>query len=97
MIIRKIVKSKASRVHPSQAATQAYHCSRVGSFHHGIWAVSDVAIAHPPPPAGSLAEPCRQDRVAISKCHAILSQGAPTGPGASGPVGDLKRGASSDR
>src|SRR5262249_53597549 len=35
MISRKIVKSKESRVHPSQSATQASHCSLVGSFHHG--------------------------------------------------------------
>src|SRR5262245_42919080 len=35
MINRKIVKSKASKVQPSQAATQAYHWSLVGSFHHG--------------------------------------------------------------
>jgi hypothetical protein len=36
MISRKIVKSKASKVHPSQAATQASHWSLVGSFHHGM-------------------------------------------------------------
>jgi hypothetical protein len=35
MISRKIVKSNASRVQPSHAATQASHCSFVGSFHHG--------------------------------------------------------------
>src|SRR5712692_542659 len=35
MISRKMVKSKASRVQPSQAATQAFHCSLVGSFHQG--------------------------------------------------------------
>src|SRR5215472_8386544 len=35
MIKRKMVKSKESRVQPSQAATQASHCSLVGSFHHG--------------------------------------------------------------
>ena len=35
MISRKMVKSKASRVQPSQAATQASHWSRVGSFHQG--------------------------------------------------------------
>src|SRR6201993_422963 len=37
MIKRKIVKSKASRVQPNQAATHAFHCSLVGSFHHGTW------------------------------------------------------------
>src|SRR6516164_10086595 len=36
MISRKIVKSNASRVQPSQAATQASHWSLVGSFHHGM-------------------------------------------------------------
>src|SRR5437660_1856172 len=35
MINRKTVKSKASSVHPSQAAHQAYHWSFVGSFHPG--------------------------------------------------------------
>src|SRR5438270_6335985 len=35
MISRKIVKSKASNVQPSQAADHASHCSLVGSFHHG--------------------------------------------------------------
>src|SRR5215469_6359408 len=35
MISRKIVKSKASRVQPSHAATKAYHWSFVGSFHQG--------------------------------------------------------------
>ena len=45
MINRKIVKSKASRVHPSQAATQASHCSLVGSFHHGIGFATSTAIA----------------------------------------------------
>src|ERR1700738_1007205 len=36
MIRRNIVKSNASSVQPSQEATQAYHWSFVGSFHHGI-------------------------------------------------------------
>src|SRR5437764_12506553 len=36
MINRNIVKSNASSVQPSQAATQAYHWSFVGSFHPGI-------------------------------------------------------------
>jgi hypothetical protein len=34
MISKNMVKSKASSVHPSHAATQANHCSLVGSFHH---------------------------------------------------------------
>ena len=41
MINRKIVKSNASSVQPSQAATQASHWSLVGSFHQGtVFAVS---------------------------------------------------------
>src|ERR1700732_2869271 len=36
MIRRNIVKSNASKVQPSQDATQAYHWSFVGSFHQGI-------------------------------------------------------------
>src|SRR5580700_1715917 len=36
MISRNIVKSNASKVQPSHDATQAYHWSFVGSFHHGI-------------------------------------------------------------
>src|SRR5215470_13901692 len=35
MISRKMVKSNASSVQPSHAATHAYHWSFVGSFHHG--------------------------------------------------------------
>src|SRR5690348_15569872 len=38
MIKRKIVKSNASSVQPSQAAIQATHWSLVGSFHQGILA-----------------------------------------------------------
>ena len=44
MISRKIVKSKASRVQPSQAATQASHCSLVGSFYHGMALRASTAI-----------------------------------------------------
>src|SRR5215469_15699144 len=49
MISRKTVKSKASRTQPSQAAIQACHCSRVGSFHHGAVAAASTAgvMAHP--------------------------------------------------
>src|ERR1700747_2259055 len=36
MIRRKIGKSNASSVQPSQAAIQAFHCSLLGSFHQGI-------------------------------------------------------------
>ena len=36
MTSKKTVKSKASNVHPSQAAHQAYHWSFVGSFHHAM-------------------------------------------------------------
>src|SRR6185295_1201216 len=36
MISRKMVKSNASSVQPSQAAMHAFHCSLVGSFHQGI-------------------------------------------------------------
>src|SRR5579864_509027 len=45
MISRNIVKSKASRVQPSQAATQAIHWSLVGSFHQGIWLTTAVDVA----------------------------------------------------
>src|SRR5438034_5741422 len=49
MISRKIVKSNESNVQPSQAATQAYHWSLVGSFHHGmLFTVSTIAIIPPP-------------------------------------------------
>src|SRR6516225_8241303 len=49
MISRNTVKSKASNVHPSQAAHQAYHWSLVGSFHHGmLFAVWTAAIVMPP-------------------------------------------------
>src|SRR5207245_2430393 len=40
MISRNIVKSNASKVQPSQEATQAYHWSFVGSFHQGIGVVA---------------------------------------------------------
>src|SRR6516165_6785072 len=47
MINRNAVKSNASRVHPSQAATQAYHWSLVGSRHHGTsCTISTAAILH---------------------------------------------------
>ena len=45
MINRKIVKSKASNVQPSQAADQASHCSLVGSFHHGTGLPMSTAMA----------------------------------------------------
>jgi hypothetical protein len=59
MISRKIVKSKASNVQPSQAADQANHWSLVGSLHHGMdFMVSTAAMApsrFDPAPA---LEPC---------------------------------------
>src|SRR5712692_3136826 len=49
MISRKTVKSKASRVQPSQAAHHAYHWSLSGSFHQGISAASaPIAITYLP-------------------------------------------------
>src|SRR5216684_2911768 len=65
MINRKTVKSKASKVHPSQAAHQVYHWSLVGSRHHaiGFAVASAVAIAPLPSRDGSFAEP-RSDRTA---------------------------------
>lgn len=35
-----MVKSKASRTQPAQAAVKAAHWPRVGSFHHGIGLVA---------------------------------------------------------
>jgi hypothetical protein len=48
---RNIVKSKASSVQPSQAATHASHWSFVGSFHHGTrsTALADIAIVFSSP------------------------------------------------
>src|SRR6476620_11028771 len=48
MINRNAVKSKASRVHPAQAARYAYHWSLVGSFHQamGGMVAAAVVIAH---------------------------------------------------
>src|SRR5215469_11881765 len=43
MINKNTVKSKASNVQPSHAATQAYHWSLVGSLHHGTCAVATDA------------------------------------------------------
>ena len=46
MISRKIVKSKASSVQPSQAADHASHWSLVGSFHHGMgFMISTAAMS----------------------------------------------------
>src|SRR5579872_3394556 len=45
MINRKIVKSNASSVQPSQAAIQASHWSFVGSFHQGIDVAGIAAVA----------------------------------------------------
>src|SRR5215813_2539654 len=63
MIKRKTVKSKASRVHPSQAAHQAYHWSLVGSFHQGmLFNVSTAAIRYLPFRSAPRLEPCRQNK-----------------------------------
>src|SRR6516165_1333544 len=61
MINKKAVKSKASRVQPAQAATQAYHCSLVGSFHHamGLAVSATVAIMHTSCSA-AIVEPSRE-------------------------------------
>src|ERR1700720_4227271 len=48
MISRKIVKSNESNVQPSQAATQAYHWSLVGSLHHGMVLTVSTAIGFAP-------------------------------------------------
>src|SRR5206468_9198198 len=70
MIKRKTVKSKASRVQPSQAAHHAYHWSLVGSFHQGIAPASiPVAMALLSTLDGSFAEPCGQLRNAVQKCQ----------------------------
>src|SRR5579875_3287829 len=60
MINRKIVKSKASRVQPSQAAANAYHWSLVGSFHHGTRRPTSAAVAmsNLPFAAAPCWEPC---------------------------------------
>src|SRR6516162_9645758 len=49
MISRNTVKSKASRVQPSQAAHQAYHWSLVGAFPQGmLLTVSTAAMLYLP-------------------------------------------------
>src|SRR5215831_1350053 len=59
MISRNTVKSKASRVQPSQAAHQAYHWSLVGSFHQGMLStVSTAAIRYLPFRSAPCAERC---------------------------------------
>ena len=50
----KIVKSKASRVQPSHAATQAVHWSLVGSFHHGMGPMVSIAAMAPSPVSNRL-------------------------------------------
>src|SRR5437016_7008605 len=67
MISRKTVKSKASRVHPSQAAHQAYHWSLVGSFHQGmLFTLSTAAMRHLPFASAPCSEPCRQNKAGSS-------------------------------
>jgi len=69
MISRKIVKSNASRVQPSQAATQAYHWSLVGSLHHGMgFMVSTAAMAPSPFDRAPGSEPCGECMAAMRKC-----------------------------
>src|SRR5579863_8901715 len=70
MIKRKIVKSNASSVHPSQAAPKAYHWSLVGSLYQGmLFALSTaVAMAHLSVQSGSLSEPCAEFRPAMREC-----------------------------
>ena len=58
MISRKTVKSKESRVHPSQAAHHASHWSLVGSFHHGTdWPPATLVDIAGLPPPGLIASP----------------------------------------
>src|SRR6266516_3273211 len=45
MINRNAVKSKASRVHPAQAAKYAYHWSLVGSRHHAMGGCCTISTA----------------------------------------------------
>src|SRR5208282_228576 len=70
MISRKTVKSKASRVQPSHAAHQAYHCSLVGSFHHGMsLTVSTAAMLDLPFRTAPSAEPCVQFKAVMRECR----------------------------
>src|SRR5438105_5352559 len=67
MISRNTVKSKASRVHPSHAAHQAYHWSLVGSFHQGmLFTLSTAAMRHLPFASAPCSEPCRQNKAGSS-------------------------------
>src|SRR6266436_1241061 len=69
MISRKTVKSKASRVHPSQAAHQAYHWSLVGSFHQGmLFTLSTAAMRHLPCRSAPCSKPCRQNKAGCREC-----------------------------
>ena len=52
MMNTKIVKSNASSVQPSHAATQACHCSLVGSRHHAICGRHEPMSSWPIPPPG---------------------------------------------
>src|ERR1700730_15902783 len=74
VISRKTVKSKGSRVHPSQAAHQAYHWSLVGSFHQGmLFTVSTAAIRYLPFRSALCLEPCRQNKAGCRKCRGCFS------------------------
>src|SRR6516162_10328823 len=74
MISRKTVKSKASRVQPSQAAHQAYHWSLVGSFHQRmLFTVSTAAMFYLPSRTAPLVEPCRQCKAGMQECRGSFS------------------------
>ena len=78
MINKNAVKSKASRVHPAQAATKAYHWSLVGSFHQGmevtvVAVAAGVAIAHLACSERPVDEPCCQPTPVIKTSHSVLS------------------------
>src|SRR6266481_991697 len=89
MINRKTVKSKASRVHPSQAAHQAYHWSLVGSFHQGmLFMVSTAAMLSPSPSkAAPPLEPCRQCKAGLRECRGYFSTTVRRRAGRTGPKG----------
>ena len=49
MTRKKMVKSKASSTQPDQAAVNAYHWRRVGSFHQGISVFAPSSLGSCPP------------------------------------------------
>src|ERR1700731_2589189 len=81
MISKNMVKSKASSVHPSHAATQANHCSLVGSFHHATdepERSAAVVMAFPPRVSqGSQVRIFGRDRPADGNARcAVLREGS---------------------